>query len=528
MKKIFTYIMMGVAMLTFSKCDSLDLEPTSSVTDANYWKNETQFEAFNTGLHALLRERSYNFFILGEPRADYYTGTISPIGSASQGLETMWFNTLSETSPQQSNYANLYVVINQLNLMIIKTAETKVLAESTKNYYLGEAYGMRAFLYFHLLRSWGDVIIHTDYTDGNTIDLGHLDKAVSPVTDVMQQIIDDIKASEDAFGSDVSFKNGKRYYWSKAATLMLKGEVYLWRGQQMNGGVSDFTTAKNALQAVQAIGFNLQPKFTDVFSFNNKNNEEIIFNFYNGRNEYNLWGDVNFINTMVPQSSTLADGCYDENGVAIINLEIGNVSGLYRYPINDDFYKKGYHDKDSRKRGTLMGVYKNIDDQLTYVGCYSCKFVGTTLAGASTRSMLDDYPIYRYADCLLLLAEAKALLGEDPSIEINTIRERAYGKEYFEANKSTLAYPNDNEDIYDNNKFMEPDKAGAIEAILKERMREFMIEGKRWYDLRLAGVDYVLKYTTADAQRLLWPIDTNTLTNNRALKQTPGYTKEDK
>ena len=71
--------------------------------------------------------------------------------------------------------------------------------------------------------------------------------------------------------------------------------------------------------------------------------------------------------------------------------------------------------------------------------------------------------------------------------------------------------------------FVKPDNAGAMEAVLKERMREFMVEGKRWYDLRLAGDEYVLEHTTAEATRLLWPIDKNTLTNNSALKQTPGY-----
>ena len=53
-----------------------------------------------------------------------------------------------------------------------------------------------------------------------------------------------------------------------------------------------------------------------------------------------------------------------------------------------------------------------------------------------------------------------------------------------------------------------------------------MFEGKRWYDLRRFGNEYVFEYTTADAsypQRLLWPIDKNTLTNNPALEQTPGY-----
>ena len=58
---------------------------------------------------------------------------------------------------------------------------------------------------------------------------------------------------------------------------------------------------------------------------------------------------------------------------------------------------------------------------------------------------------------------------------------------------------------------------------LKERMREFMFEGKRWYDLRLLGADYVTKRTSAVATRLLWPINESVLTDNPALKQTPGY-----
>ena len=64
----------------------------------------------------------------------------------------------------------MYKVINQINLIIAKTKETTVLSEAGKNYYLGEAYGMRAYLYFHLLRSWGDVILYLDYTNGASLD----------------------------------------------------------------------------------------------------------------------------------------------------------------------------------------------------------------------------------------------------------------------------------------------------------------------------------------------------------------------
>lgn len=76
--------------------------------------------------------------------------------------------------------------------------------------------------------------------------------------------------------------------------------------------------------------------------------------------------------------------------------------------------------------------------------------------------------------------------------------------------------------FYNDNPFEAGDE-NVMEAILKERLREFFFEGKRWYDLRRFGKDYVLKYTTAQESRLLWPINEGALTNNPALKQTPGY-----
>lgn len=143
--------------------------------------------------------------------------------------------------------------------------------------------------------------------------------------------------------------------------------------------------------------------------------------------------------------------------------------------------------------------------------------------GSSTRSFIDDYPIYRYADCLLGLAEAKVLLGEDPSTEINEVRKRAYGEEYFNAHQAEVAYPNDTDaSFYDGNTFVGSD-ADGVEAVLKERCREFLFEGKRWHDLRLMGAEYVTKYSTASKDKLLWPIDENTLGLNGELNQTPGY-----
>ncbi len=520
MKKLYTYILAGLSLVLFTRCDALDLAPVSSIADNNYWKSEAQFSTFNVGLHALLRECSYNFFLLGEPRADIYGDT--PFGGeATQGMERLPFNTLNKENVGISNFAGMYKVINQVNLMIEKTNETTVLPEASKKYYLGEAYGMRAYLYFHLLRSWGDVVLYLNYTSGSSLDLSNLAKAASPASEVMAQIKSDVAASESAFGDDYSFKIG-RHFWSKAATMMLKGEVYLWSGRQMNGGTTDYTIAKTALEDVKKANVSLLTSFPRIFAYDNKKSAEIIFTIHNGKDEYNLWDD-RYRQNMAPQQAYMTSNYCNKEGVSFKNLPDGQLNGTIRLQVKYDLFNKAFRDGDTRKDASLAAAYKKeTDGTIRYVAPFANKFKGVLLDGSSTRSFLDDYPIYRYADCLLLLAEAKAFLGEDPAAEINEVRKRAYGAEYFEANKATLAYPNDKGDFYTGNKYMAGDES-AIEAILKERMREFFFEGKRWYDLRLLGEEYVTKYSSANTSRLLWPINESALTDNPALDQTSGY-----
>lgn len=516
MNKIYSLFLGFAFMLSFSACDSLDLEPESIITDDKYWKTADQFEAFNVGIHSYFRSLSGNFFLLGESRAYLYGDT--PFGGeASQGMERLPYNTLSVDNPGISNYAGMYNVINQCNLMISKLADTDFLSDSQKNYYFGAAYGIRAYLYFQLLRSWGDAILYLDYTSGATIDLANINKKQSPAADIMTQIKADIDASEKAFADDYKFTKGKNF-WSLGATKMLKGEVYLWSGKQMNGGATDYQTAKTALEAVNNCpGVGLVDNFQDVFSYTNKENKEIIFCFTSAENEFSLLNG-SYRSNLQPQQSYLLNGkYYNEDGQLFRDTKDNEINGLIRLALRKDIYFKLFRDGDSRWKHSLRSVYtKGENGQLEYVAPFAYKFQGVMLPGSSERSMLDDFPVYRYADCLLMLAEAKALLGEDISAEINKVRQRAYGANYT----NEVAYPNDKGSFYDGNKFVAGDD-DPVEAVLKERFREFLFEGKRWYDIRLMGK--TTEYSLAEPSKLLWPIDKNTMTNNSALDQTAGY-----
>lgn len=522
MKKIITYIMAGCMALSMNSC--LDMDPVSELTDSNYWKNKEQFSAFNIGLQGLFRQKGYLLIEWGEMRSNLYGG--EPFsGESSSGYRDMYNNTLNASNPVITDFGGVYTTINQINLMIDKTNESTILSDTEKGKYLGNAYGMRAFFYLQLLKTYGKAVINTVHTEGGTLDLNNTARAESTGEEVMQQIKDDIKASEEAFAGDYRF-NDSRNGWSLAATEMLKGDAYLWSGKQLGGGNSDFQTAKQAYEAVSNADVSLLPKYTDVFAFSNKENKEIIFAIYNGENETALWNGQ-YSNTLVMNQQNMGSyGLYDydkDDYVWFDESDMAKGSGIMRVSLNRSLYDGEkfasclFRDGDTRFLGSLREVYNT---SWKYVGVVAHKFRGTMLTGGSNTSWLDDQPIYRYSDCLLGLAEAKILLNEDASTEINEVRKRAYGEEYFNAHPE-VQYPNDTDaDFYANNPFVGSD-ADPIEAILKERFREFLFEGKRWYDIRL--MDKATKYSSAISTQLCWPIDENALGENSLLKQTPGY-----
>ena len=517
--------------LSMNSC--LDLEPTSELVDNNFWKNKEQFSAFNVGLQGLFRQKGYQLIELGEMRSNIYYG--APFsGESSSGYREMYYNLINAANPVISDFAGFYTTINQINLMIDKCNETSLLSDAEKNKYLGNAYGMRAFFYLQLLKSYGKAVINTVHTEGGTLDLNNTAREESSAEEVMAQIKKDIQASEDAYNGDWAFNDSKTA-WSLAATKMLKGDAYLWSGKQIETDETkqkdDYRAAKQAYQDIidskDVTKLALLDNYKDVFAFSNKCNDEIIFALYNGENETALWNGQ-YSNTLVMNQQNMGSyGLYDydaDDYVWFDESDMAKSSGVMRVSLNKELYdgenfaSRLFRDGDTRFLGSMREVYNS---NWAYVGVIANKFRGTMLTGKATTSFYDDQPIYRYSECLLGLAEAKVLLGEDPAEEINEVRKRAYGEEYFAAHPE-VQYPNDTDaDFYtDDNPFVGSDE-DAEEAILKERCREFLFEGKRWYDIRL--FNKATKYSVANESRLYWPIDQNALGENSKLKQTDGY-----
>jgi hypothetical protein len=323
----------------------------------------------------------------------------------------------------------------------------------------------------------------------------------------MLQIKSDIEESLRLFGASNNFRNGKRVFWNRVATLVLKGDVHIWSGTHMGGGNNDLNIAKTVLTEVrnlQGTSLNLQPNYANVFDPTQKsNNSEIIFalNYELGQATQGSYGNF-LVNNIQASGLSLAKAATPT--VSSVYPFVGGANRVGMSQATIDRLMSGI--PDQRIANSFKVMYATTTPFSTR-GVLLTKFIGST--SGTNQIYNNDFPVYRYADALLLLAEAKAKLGEDPAAEINQIRGRAYGP----------AAP-----VYVNGS-----PTQNINAIMDEYLREFIGEGRRWWALRRAGDNFVYAaikpayLAPGTTAQLLLPISQNMINNDPLLTQTPGY-----
>ncbi|MBW4889954.1 RagB/SusD family nutrient uptake outer membrane protein [Mucilaginibacter sp. HMF5004] len=452
--KFLLLVVILTAGITSSCNKYLDVKPQDGLVRQDYWKTKEQLDASVAGCYASLIIPTTKktiplakyLFAWGELRADMVQPTNDPTasGQSSSGLSTIQRDELDMlhddlvSTNSLANWEAIYRTINYCNLVIkygpdvIKNDNT--LTQPTLNAYLAEARTLRALMYFYLLRTFGEVPLKTDATASDT-DLKPIAKSSQQA--VYNQIIEDLKfGTQNAVPSYGNMADDKGRITKYTAYTIL-ADAYLW--------MEDYQNAIDACDVViQSNMYQLLPQgilqgdfFNNVYT--NGNSVEGIFEF-----QYNL-------QALNPFFAMFANPSHEFNAADWVVA--GNLFGI---DINDS------SNKDVRGSGTsFLESNSNIN-----------KFT----AGKSVTTSYTHWFVYRYADVLLMKAEALAWVKpgdvNNGTVATNLVKQLRNSRHAFASvNNVTIA---------------DPDFTSALSVstyVFNERAREFAFEGKRWYDI---------------------------------------------
>lgn len=420
----------------------IDLYPQSNLNTGTYYSSLDEVKSALTGVYNGLQKSMSNEWQLTELRSDNSKqgapGSTASTNrdlsdldmftpsTAHQGIYTYWLATYN-------NIRNANIVLQRLGVVYEPTAGTISfqtiqipIAETDRKQLAGEAMFIRAYHYFNLVRLFGGVfLIHEPVSPALAKTINR-----SPEANIYKLIEADLKtaaASMNAlkFSQIADADKGRATSWAAKGLL---AKMYLTQGKKAD--------AIPLLQdVISNSGYALQPTYAAVFSTSNEMNAEILFTVRYKSGGLGLGS--HFGNSFAALGS----------GAAIIN---GDGDGL-NYPTADlDTATNG----DTRK-STLIGVYGSGTAAKWYVK----KFLAPVTIPDDGES---DWPVLRYADILLMLAEAQGFSPASIDL-INSVRPRAGLPLYTTSTITTVAQ--------------------FEQALSNERRIEFAFENQRWFDL---------------------------------------------
>ncbi|RVT78704.1 RagB/SusD family nutrient uptake outer membrane protein [Flavobacterium sufflavum] len=472
MKKIILILILSAGL--FVSCTELEVTPTSFVTKENFFITQDDAIASVTSVYASLSldpgEQSLfgrNLYFLTDMASDYAAAGVSATNPQVRALSSLTHDATSDRV--QVAWRQIYAGINRANVAIDnipKTAATDVV----KTRLINEAKFIRALLYFQAVRLWGGVpiVLH----EPTSIQVESLKSNRATVDQVYTQIISDLTDAE-ALPSTYTGTNVGRATSGAAKAILAK--VYLTKKDWPNA----ILKAKEVING--GYGYALFENFADIFDKTKKNGKEHIFSV---QFESNQAGNGSSGSTF---QSTSFTGFTATEPADIIS----DVALFY------DIYATG----DTRRDASYVKQLVNPATGALYTFPKPLFKKYLDLNNLATPSNVAiNFPIIRYADILLSLAEAineKDGATLEAHELVNQVRRRAFAK--------PISTPNVTVDL------VGLTTVQLREAIREERKKEFVQEGQRWFDLVRWGtlVTEVKKVTaknSVSARNNLYPI----------------------
>ncbi|MFT3749365.1 MAG: RagB/SusD family nutrient uptake outer membrane protein [Agriterribacter sp.] len=437
MKYIITIISIAFCFILPScKKDFLNRTDPTRISTGVFYQDEAQVNRAINGVYGQIQGITNVNYIFKEMTSDNTTIDLNPSDrGGAAGWEAFEYSTVNSGNGEITNlWVRYYSALNNVNVAIKRLAESTI-DNAVKARLNAELKFLRAFLYFDLVRYFGNVVIVTEplVTPAEAFELVRstsIDEVYSFIETDLKEAIAGLPVKAD----QATALKGRATKGSALATL---GEMYLT--------VKKYPDAVTTLKELLTQGYSLMPNYADVFSTTMKNNAESVFEIqYQGDND--LGEQSNFMYVFAPRTS----------GASIVGFA-GQSLGGRNIPTNNMIaaYETGDLRKDvSLKTGfTKDGTFYPIP----YVNKYNHPH---TIPGRTN----DNWPIYRYADVLLMLAEAmNEATGPSSEAEgyLNQVRTRA-----GLASKTGL------------------NKDDFRTAVLKERRVELAFENHRWFDLK--------------------------------------------
>jgi hypothetical protein len=467
-------------VVLFFSCNKLAENPQSVIVQDQFYQTENDAISAVTAVYSSLNtDPGGDFPMYGRQlyfMADAATDDETEGNSASNAdVRAMGSITyIANNNRILANWTQHYRGINWANVAIDQISGMNF--DSVLRYRLiRESKFIRALLYFNLVRLFGDVplVLHQASSISQTVVVR------SPADSVYTQIITDLQDAENLpvsySGNDIGRATG-----GAAKTLLAK--VYLTR--------KDWKNAISKLQEVinGPFGYGLFANYADVFNKSAKNGKEHIFS-------------VQFLSNSGASNSRdrIMTDVFSGFGTSI-PPDLPADSSLY----------KSYLPADTRRNVTYFSSLVNPTTGITvnfkYLGLR--KFVDTTELLTSVESGI-NFPVLRYADVLLMYAEA---VNEDQGPNsnaynaINQVRERVHIPDLPQG----LSQSDFRDSVY------------------KERRLEFVQEGHRWFDLVRTGqlvtaVKKVAAKSAVSDKNNLFPIPQAEINVNAAITQNTGW-----
>lgn len=490
MKKIIITFLLSAGLLV--SCTELEVTPNSFVTEDNYFITQDDAVASVTAVYASLSldpgEQSLfgrNLYFLTDMGSDYAAAGVSATNPQVRAMSALTHD--ATTDRVQVAWRQIYAGINRANVSIDNIPKVSG-SDVIKTRLINEAKFIRGLLYFQAVRLWGGVpiVLH----EATSINLGDLKTNRATVDEVYTQIITDLTDAEALPKTYTATDAGRA---TSGAAKAILAKVYLTRKDWPNAILKSREVINGGY------GYALFEDFQDIFTKTKKNGKEHIFSV---QFEPNQAGNGSSGSTFQATSFT---GFTATEPADIIS----DVALFY------DIYAAGDKRRDVSYAKQLLNP--STGTLYTFPKPIFKKYLDLTNL-ATPANVAINFPVIRYADILLSLAEA---INEQsgPTAEsyelINQIRRRAFGK--------AITTPDVTVDLVGLN------QATFRAAIQEERKKEFVQEGQRWFDLVRWGtlVTEVKKVTAKNSvseRNNLYPIPQSERNiNPDGLPQNPGY-----